>query len=461
MEPTAQMLKIVSASALNMLVTPPPPPTLNSSFSIQFYGPTVQCNDSTPQQEADFLYFMNNMAREAGTFTAQQYESGDYTVQPVAGGPEDTSTLSGALVLSAFSPTVQAVNQEQPFTTDDFNNWIPELNTSDINDYNFGQTGSQAIWIQLSNQTFVCTAVNASFDIGFEFVNGVGSVSQQNIQILPAAADGNPELAGTNTLELSYELVYGTDPSKAAYFTTFLALGSNIFGNISLENTRCKDGPTLGCSANASLPVDVDTSRASLTGLIACDEIAHNYWYDIYSIPSNESAFPAEPWMCRNRTLARGIEDLANNLTISMLSSANFTTNTTTQVTSLSTQNIYRYDKRNLFISYGAVVVVTLFVLLVGLASLISNGVYHDGSFSTIMATTRNPDLDAISQGACLGGTKDIAVRNLMFGALTQNESSEMKGSVSYDSGYGAAVRHVAFGLEGSVVRLRKGDPCL
>jgi hypothetical protein len=47
-----------------------------------------------------------------------------------------------------------------------------------------------------------------------------------------------------------------------------------------------------------------------------------------------------------------------------------------------------------------------------------------------------------------------------MFGVLTQNESSEIKGTVSYDSGYRAAARHVAFGLEGYVVRLRKGDPC-
>lgn len=463
MEPTAQMLKIVSQSALNMEVVPPSPPASNSSFSVQFYGPTVQCNDSTPQQEEQFLYFMKNMAREAEIFTAQQVESGNYTSLPDQGGPGDATAIFGSLVLSAFSPTVHSINDAyQGFETDDFNNWYPEMNYSGPEDYNWGQSGVQTIWIQLSNQTLVCTAVNASFDIGFDYSNGVGSVSHQNIQIIPAGSSDS-DIVGTNAVDLSYDTVMRNDTDNTAYFNSFLALGSNIFGNISLENTNagCKGGPAAGCiKENSPFHLQVETSRAALTGLIACDEIAHNYWYDVYNIPSNESNFPSEPWMCRNRTLARGIEDLANNLTISMLSAANFTRNTTTQITSSTIKNVYRYDRRNLFVSYGAVIVVTLFVLLVGLVSLAGNGVYHDSSFSTIMATTRNPDLDAISQGACLGGTKDVTARSLMFGVLAQNDSPEVKGTVSYDSGYGEAVRHVAFGVEGSVVRLRKGDLC-
>ena len=461
-EPTAEMQKIASASALNMEVTLPAAPALNSSFNIQFYGPTVQCNDSTPQQEEYFLFFMKNMAREAEIFTAQQVESGNYTSAP-PDGPGDATNLFGALILSAFSPTVGAVNNPYDgFLTDDFNNWTPELNFSDPNEYNFGQFGSQTIWVQLSNATLLCTAVNASFDVGFNFSNGAGSVSHQVVQVLPAR-DSNGSLVGTSALDLSYTAVYSGDSGIAAFFTSFLALGSNIFGNISLENTKagCKGDTKAGCiAANSPFQLQAVSSRASLTGLVACDEIARNYWYDIYNISSNASNFPSEPWMCRNQTLARGIEDLANNLTISMLSSANLTKNTTALITSFSTENVYRYDKHNLFISYGAVIVVTLFVLLVGLVALTKNGVYHDGSFSAIMTTTRNPDLDVISQGCCLGDTKDIAANRLMFGTLVQNGVLEPKGVTSSGGGDRATVKHVAFGLEGSVVRLRKGECC-
>lgn len=184
------------------------------------------------------------------------------------------------------------------------------------------------------------------------------------------------------------------------YFTSFLALGSNVFGNISLENDDqgCKGDPQAGCIGSPFM-LQGETSRAALTRLVTCDEIARNYWYDLYNIPANESNFPSEPWMCRSRSLARGIEGLAHNLTISILSSTNFTMNIATQVTSYTTQNVYKYDKTNLFISYGAVLVVTLIVALIGIVSLMTNGVYHDGSFSMIMATTRDSDLDAMSQG--------------------------------------------------------------
>jgi hypothetical protein len=59
----------------------------------------------------------------------------------------------------------------------------------------------------------------------------------------------------------------------------------------------------------------------------------------------------------------------------------------------------------------------------------------------------------------CLGSTKNIAENKLMFGFLAQDESVEMKDAISPDRSYGAAVRYVAFGIEGSVVRLRKGEP--
>ena len=130
---------------------------------------------------------------------------------------------------------------------------------------------------------------------------------------------------------------------------------------------------------------------------MACDDIANNYWYQLYHINSSMTDFPSEPWMCRNRTIDRAIEDLANNIIISMLSSSNFTMNTTAQITFLSAQNVYKYDKRNLLVSYGAVILVTVIAIIIGIVSLIENGVYHDTSFSAIMATTRNPDLDALS----------------------------------------------------------------
>jgi hypothetical protein len=46
--PTALMLKVSTETAFNMAVLPPPAPAFNASFSVRFYGPTVQCNGKEP-----------------------------------------------------------------------------------------------------------------------------------------------------------------------------------------------------------------------------------------------------------------------------------------------------------------------------------------------------------------------------------------------------------------------------
>lgn len=86
---------------------------------------------------------MGNYARDANVFTAQHVESGNYTSYPDAGGPGDATGEFGSPVLSAFSPTVYSVNDPyNGIITDDFNNWYPELNCSNPNDYNFSKSGS-------------------------------------------------------------------------------------------------------------------------------------------------------------------------------------------------------------------------------------------------------------------------------------------------------------------------------
>lgn len=64
---------------------------------------------------------------------------------------------------------------------------------------------------------------------------------------------------------------------------------------------------------------------------------------------------------------------------------------------------------------------------MVGVVSLLKNGIYHDTSFSVTMAMTRNPDVDVNARGVCLGETKDMAKDKLMFGVLVQNWSPEIK----------------------------------
>jgi hypothetical protein len=94
----------------------------------------------------------------------------------------------------------------------------------------------------------------------------------------------------------------------------------------------------------------------------------------------------------------------------------------------------------------------------IGLYSFAVNGVSHSHSFSAIMTTTRNPDLDALSQGQSLGAApldRKLGNVRLRFGTIDIKRIEET-GKVLRKR----TVRHAAFGLEDSVSELRKGDWC-
>ena len=87
-----------------------------------------------------------------------------------------------------------------------------------------------------------------------------------------------------------------------------------------------------------------------------------------------------------------------------LISQSHFATaNLSTEVTYYSSINIYEYDAEKLVISYGAGELATIIVVIIGFVAFIINGASRDSSFSAIMTTTRNPELDNITIGHSLG----------------------------------------------------------
>jgi hypothetical protein len=113
--------------------------------------------------------------------------------------------------------------------------------------------------------------------------------------------------------------------------------------------------------------------------------------------------------------------------------------------------NTYRYYKRGLWIGYTAVIGVTFCFVLIGAWSIYQNGVASDVLFSRIMVTTRNPTLDHLSVGACLGGDpfpKELTETKLRFGVLLEDNPRE---------GPLGTVEHCCFGTMGETKEIRKG----
>jgi hypothetical protein len=146
--------------------------------------------------------------------------------------------------------------------------------------------------------------------------------------------------------------------------------------------------------------------------------------------------------------LARLLEDLTKNITLSMFSIGALATlvlKKNTQVTVSTTQNVYVYDKIALLATYGLSIGLALVAVGIGLLSFSFNGVSMKTGFLSIMASTRNPDLDEMAKGVCLGaeGTmEDFKKAKVRFGEIGR-----------FATARGGPGDHVGFGLVDSGVR--------
>jgi hypothetical protein len=116
-----------------------------------------------------------------------------------------------------------------------------------------------------------------------------------------------------------------------------------------------------------------------------------------------------------------------------------------TQVTRNSTRNIYIYRPFLLLLSYGIALLLTIPSVGLGIYAFHSNGVAHSNAFSAIIATTRNPGLDVLSEENSLGAfplDKEAAKVRLKYGGVEN----------------GKRRKRAAFGMADEVTELKKGD---
>jgi hypothetical protein len=126
----------------------------------------------------------------------------------------------------------------------------------------------------------------------------------------------------------------------------------------------------------------------------------------------------------------------------------------TTNVLFSPTYNIYKYDHRNLIISYCIAIFFTLLCMAVGFFALQYNGVAHSNAFSAIVATTRNPELDEVSKGHSLGALPLVHTSlSLRFGELLRDWQTPRDGGSDKEAFSG----HIGFGSAKNVGNLKRG----
>jgi hypothetical protein len=165
--------------------------------------------------------------------------------------------------------------------------------------------GTQQLWVQLLGSSFVCQLVNSSFAITVDHVQGSQRVIQREIEWL-------------NNFLISDNESSSQRDEDGAYIATFAALASILNGNVSFST----DGELVDHSSQilqTKLPACPELDLTALELQINQSE------FEMSQITNFSAYNSAGNWQCPNGSLERGIEDLANNVTIAMLSSTYLT----------------------------------------------------------------------------------------------------------------------------------------
>ena len=375
------LARILMATAASITDLPIPAPFPNSSYTRQFYGPSLKCD----------------------TIGARNDHSPYYDLWDSV-----LSTVHGKYLI--YIGYAQA-------------------NLSNVILLNAG--GNE-------HQNFSCQLWNSSFVVHYEFSESLQTTRMLEQRLLaPASWSIND---GATTGQVSYQ----------AYSATLFNLLSGKFqsgADGGLEISAPLADGTLQLDDSTAHPGGGSLGILS-TGLAACLEFNHGEWY------AAGTADPLPSWMCRNGSLGPAVEDLARNFTLSLSTMPQFwpEISVRAQVTSTSPKNYFTYNPENLLISYILAIAATMLISLLAVRAYYLNGVSSTTSFSTIILTTRNPDLDVFSKGQCLGktsGEKDRRARKLRFGIL-KDRKEDFPG-----------VAHAAFGFSGTVRQLKKGERCM
>jgi hypothetical protein len=229
----------------------------------------------------------------------------------------------------------------------------------------------------LNISVFYCENWNATFDIHVNYTSSIENITVQNttylnnfsIPYILETATSN----GENSIQIPPQFEDTLHYNHAALFRS---LGELMKGSIMRES---HGAPVL------------QTNLASIPGLISFNEMAEGLSGHYQPVSDLRST----------------IENFSRNLTISLLSSpvlqiAHYVRTTCYEETFLT---VWVCDPWILWLAYGMAIVVSLGCLFVGgLAVYGNDGEIYENSFSTVLRTTRNHELDRLVRDDTNGG---------------------------------------------------------
>ncbi|KAK8016601.1 hypothetical protein PG993_014790 [Apiospora rasikravindrae] len=385
--------RITTSVASNMEILPMPAiDNRDGMYQHEFRAPSMRCEAATGSRLQNMTGIWNATEKEISGSAGGQLQ---YLAYTLAEGPDGKPRTS----YNATEYVRQCIAGE-----------------------NCPTSGGPAIAARLSDESIVCFVHNTTFKVQF-------------------AGLGRTQIITTYTFEYHEAASDGISQALARAITTILngAIGAAMSGPVAHSGDS---------GASSLITIKTRIMETALIGLVS------TAFKGAWGGPIQDLA-KEDKLLARNRTLATMIEELSRNQTLSLFSSERLWSDNRTEVE--VNHNIfytkYEYQQANLLLSYGIAIGVSAACVLMGLRALWVNGVSHDTSFCSIMATTRNTSLDQLTLGHSVGAEPAphlILDTRLRFGVLGNSGPGE-------DAASDQVVR-AGFGLEKDVQPLRKGQ---
>ncbi|PVH69936.1 hypothetical protein DL98DRAFT_437971 [Cadophora sp. DSE1049] len=442
--PSYAVTRVVAATAAQGAIIPVVPPAANSSWTLDFLGPSIKCHAVDDETRAQFKTSIAN-------FTFSQ-ENCDRAPGYLAWTPRVSSRTG----LRDILPYLRAENKTYSFNTVSakarFNQDLPTLFVAVVPSlmeidgviYNMTSTACSIRSNQTdqgqedisrlfgSNTTMLrCDLYNSTYQADFDFVNGIQQVrvAVSNLEDTPLramasvyASSYQPQrkcdiLNKDNRLEVG-ELDCPFEPSVLrtlsyqAVMDAFTQLlggtlhwsqdindGFKIESNTTITSTSLIDSPELAFLSNLNFV----TNSSSWPSLQNIDPQWNNSLYHgLSNKVTQDIKIP----------LQTGLETLFQNITISLASSPSLQFNASsaffpppTNVKLSTLQNIYVYSSYKLWLAYGLAISASTTIVVFGLVAIfLLNHASYSQTFSSSLRLARGAEMSVEVEKSDLDG---------------------------------------------------------
>ncbi|KAH6853082.1 hypothetical protein B0I37DRAFT_358519 [Chaetomium sp. MPI-CAGE-AT-0009] len=402
--PATSISRLVANVASSGTILPIRAPFPNSSYSLDFYGPSISCVRADPilEQRVTNMTKMSSLAYVYIGFVPDPPDSRllNDTTSDILNGLNmtllSTSKISKLVTFDELAPTGHARLFIWTYLPGHYNS------TTKIT------TGRDP------PKLTECGLYNSSYSVGFHYTNNQQSIYVRNVTRLNGITYGT---------YLGFNLTVQETPgffAGVAGCALMEALSKMLVGFLRIASV------TDGWVSDGELGI-------LNTVLTQAHEIRRLYQ------PVAQAEFTpfTEPLAIRNMSIAEAIEQLSQNMTLSLFSNPYFlqdpstSTNSATlataprvSVTVTTPQNAYSYNNpRNLAIAYGLGISFAVVVVTAGLVCIYAVEGTFSTSFSTILRTTRGTQLDELVHASEMHGKDPLPKRLGRMNLLLKREN--------------------------------------